>query len=68
VGAFPDEHFWLRSVATYPNNIYEQRDDWVFWQYTAEGRIPGIKGDVDRNAFFGTKSQFRDWLNGELKR
>lgn len=68
VGALKNEQFWLRSVATFPNNIYDQRDDWVFWQYTAEGRVPGIRGDVDRNAFFGTKSQFRDWLNGKLKR
>ncbi|MBO6756780.1 MAG: glycoside hydrolase family 25 protein [Roseibium sp.] len=68
VGLFRDEHFWLRSVASYPNNIYDGRDDWVFWQYTAEGRVAGVKGDVDRNAFFGTKSQFQDWLDGELKR
>jgi lysozyme len=68
VGAFRNEQFWLRSVANYPNNIYEQRDDWVFWQYTAEGRVPGVKGNVDRNVFFGSKSQFRDWLNGKLKR
>ncbi|MEM6772879.1 MAG: GH25 family lysozyme, partial [Bacteroidota bacterium] len=25
-----------------------------FWQYTDAGRLPGIKGDVDRNVFFGT--------------
>lgn len=25
-----------------------------FWQYTDEGRLPGIKGNVDRNVFFGT--------------
>ncbi|XWN23718.1 MAG: GH25 family lysozyme [Roseibium sp.] len=68
VGALKGEQFWLRSVATHPKNIYEQRDDWVFWQYTAEGRIPGIKGDVDRNAFYGTKSQYRAWLNGKLRR
>ncbi|MTH97828.1 GH25 family lysozyme [Roseibium sp. RKSG952] len=68
VGAFKDEHFWLRSVATHPMNIYEDRDDWVFWQYTAEGRVAGVKGDVDRNAFFGTRSQFRAWLNGDLDR
>lgn len=68
VGALKGEQFWLRSVASYPNNIYDQRDDWVFWQYTAEGRVPGIRGDVDRNVFFGTKSQYRDWLKGNLKR
>ncbi len=68
VGAFKGEQFWLRSVASFPNNIYEQRNDWTFWQYTAEGRVPGVPEEVDRNAFFGTKSQFRDWLNGTLQR
>ncbi|MTI43285.1 glycosyl hydrolase family 25 [Roseibium hamelinense] len=66
VGALKGEHFWLRSVAAFPNNIYEQRNDWVFWQYTAEGRVDGVNGDVDRNAFFGTRSQFRKWLQGDL--
>lgn len=65
VGAFKSYDFWLRSVASYPNRIYTDRDDWVFWQYTAEGRIPGIDGNVDRNVFFGTKSQWRKWLSGE---
>jgi lysozyme len=68
VGALKGEQFWLRSVAAYPNNIYDQRDDWYFWQYTAEGRVKGVKGDVDRNVFYGAKSQFRDWLKGELNR
>ncbi|MFD1695974.1 glycoside hydrolase family 25 protein [Roseibium aestuarii] len=65
VGAFQDEQFWLRSVAAHPSRVYHHRPDWYFWQYTAEGRVPGIKGNVDRNTFFGTKSQFRDWLQGE---
>ncbi|WP_150495104.1 glycoside hydrolase family 25 protein [Roseibium aquae] len=68
VGAFKDEQFWIRSVAAFPNRIYEGRDDWFFWQYTAEGRVDGVKGNVDRNAFYGTRSQFRKWLNGELQR
>lgn len=68
VGAFRDDLFWLRSVAAHPNAIYDQRSDWVFWQYTAKGRVPGIQGDVDRNAFFGTRSQFQDWLAGDLRR
>lgn len=68
VDALHDEQFWLRSVAAYPNRVYQKREDWYFWQYTAEGRVDGIKGDVDRNVFFGAKSQFRDWLEGTLKR
>jgi lysozyme len=55
--------FWIRSVADKPSARYESRQ-WEFWQFTATGRVPGIKGDVDRNAFFGTDKQFRDWIEG----
>lgn len=65
VGQMKGEQFWLRSVAAHPDRVYQERPDWYFWQYTAEGRVPGIKGNVDRNAFFGTRSQFRDWLDGK---
>ncbi|NVK34141.1 MAG: glycoside hydrolase family 25 protein [Rhodobacteraceae bacterium] len=68
VNAFRGEQFWLRSVASYPNHIYTNRNDWFFWQYTAEGRIPGIKGNVDRNVFFGSRTQFKEWLAGTLER
>jgi lysozyme len=60
---FDDYPFWLRSVAALPSERYEKRQ-WEFWQFTATGRVPGIAGDVDRNAFFGTDRQFRDWTAG----
>jgi lysozyme len=60
---FDDYAFWLRSVADVPSERYENRP-WEFWQFTATGTIPGISGDVDRNAFFGTDKQFRDWIAG----
>jgi hypothetical protein len=28
------------------------------WQYTTTGRVPGISGAVDRNAFYGSRD---DW-------
>jgi lysozyme len=58
--------FWLRSVASHPDRKYEKRKNWVFWQYTATGRVDGVEGNVDRNVFFGTRSQWRQWLRGEL--
>ncbi len=60
---FDDYAFWLRSVAAHPSERYENRP-WEFWQFTATGTVPGVKGDVDRNAFFGTEKQFRDWIAG----
>lgn len=34
----------------------------VFQQYSHWGEIPGIKGDVDLNAFIGTRFQWEQWL------
>jgi lysozyme len=62
---FDDYPFWIRSVAAKPQERYESRQ-WEFWQFTATGRVPGIKGDVDRNAFFGSEKQFRDWTEGRF--
>jgi lysozyme len=31
---------------------------WTFWQYSFRGRVDGIEGDVDLNAFNGTREQF----------
>jgi lysozyme len=55
--------FWLRSTAARPEERYVGRR-WAFWQYTTTGRIPGIRGDVDRNAFAGSDEEFTGWLSG----
>jgi lysozyme len=47
-----------------PETRYVNRP-WEFWQFTTTGRVPGIKGDVDRNAFFGGEAEFAGWRNGE---
>jgi lysozyme len=60
---FDDYPFWIRSTAARPEMRYSNRP-WEFWQFTTTGRVPGIVGDVDRNAFFGSETQFRDWLLG----
>jgi lysozyme len=30
---------------------------WQFWQYSPRGRVPGIRGPVDRNVFAGTPDE-----------
>ncbi len=65
VGAFPDHEFWLRAVADHPENVYEDRG-FRFWQYTATGTAPGVEGEVDRNAFAGTRQEWADWLEARL--
>lgn len=50
--------FWLRSTAAEPHERYKNRP-WTFWQYTQTGVVRGIKGEVDRNVFYGSQN---DWL------
>jgi lysozyme len=60
---FDDYPFWIRSTAGRPETRYVNRP-WEFWQFTTTGRVPGVVGDVDRNAFFGSERQFTDWIAG----
>lgn len=59
--------FWLRSVADHPSKVYRGQR-WSFWQYTGTGTVPGIRGDVDINAFAGSANQWRAWLNRRMVR
>jgi lysozyme len=54
---FPNA-FWLRSTAAEPHERYKNRP-WTFWQYTQTGVVPGVRGEVDRNVFYGNQN---DWL------
>lgn len=64
-GEFPDYHFWLRSVAAEPKEKFEDRD-FLIWQYTATGRVPGIDGHVDRNAFNASEDYFDRWISSSM--
>ena len=60
-GYLPQDDFWIRSTAAEPSERY-RRDNYRFWQFTTTGRVPGIKGDVDRNSFMGGERAWADWL------
>jgi len=53
--------FWLRSTAKTLDEVYPGQA-WKFWQYTATGRVQGIAGDVDLNAFSGSPETWKAWL------
>ena len=60
LGRLQGFHFWLRSVAGHPSDVYpDQR--WAFWQYTGTGLVEGIDGLTDINVFGGTRSQWGAW-------
>jgi lysozyme len=60
-GAFSDYPMWVRSTKHHPSVKYGSRE-WKFWQYQADGSIPGIAGHVDRNVFYGTPAQWDAFL------
>ncbi len=51
-GYFPDHH-WM--IARYQDDAPTLHDgkDYIIWQYTASGAIPGVEGDVDRSRIMG---------------
>jgi lysozyme len=62
IGELENTHFWFRSVAGHPEEIY-LGEDWMFWQYTGTGVVPGVRVPVDINVFAGSLEQWRKWTN-----
>ena len=60
-GALMDYPIWVRSTKHHPAVKYGPRT-WHFWQYQSDGRVPGIGGNVDKDAFYGTKDQWDEFL------
>ena len=61
LSAFKGYDFWLRTTAKTPAEAYPGQP-WRFWQYSATGVVPGIGGDVDINAFSGSRADWQNWL------
>ncbi|MDR7038428.1 MULTISPECIES: glycoside hydrolase family 25 protein [Methylobacterium] len=57
----PDYPHWVRSTAAEPEQRFANRK-WMLWQFTSTGRVPGVRGDVDRNAFYGTPAEWASFL------
>lgn len=59
-GNFDDYLIWLAAYRwQYPDVA---AGDWHFWQYTDQGKMQGIEGDVDRNVFYGNWDDFQALL------
>jgi lysozyme len=62
LGRITGYHFWLRSVAGHPGEVYPGQR-WTFWQYSGTGVMPGIEGRTDLNVFVGGHAQWRAWVS-----
>ena len=59
-----DYPIWVRSTKYSPHVRYGQRK-WHFWQFQSDAKIPGIRGNVDRNAFHGDQRQWMAFAGGQ---
>ena len=41
--------FWIAEYGVRTPKVAHRIGPWAIWQYTEEGRVPGIKGKVDRD-------------------
>ncbi len=57
----PGSPLWICSFAETPINA-----EWTFWQYDHHGKVAGINGDVDLNAFCGNRQEWENFLSGAL--
>jgi len=60
-GQLTNYQLWVRSVKYFPSVKYGARR-WHFWQHSEHAHIPGIRGNVDENAFNGSPSDWRKYL------
>lgn len=44
---------WICSFTETPINA-----EWLFWQFNHRGEVPGIRGDVDINVFYGNRDEW----------
>ena len=55
----PIERLWIREV------ILSPRQSWTIWQFSPRGRVRGVGGFVDINAFNGTLADFEKFNQTE---
>lgn len=58
---FPGYPLWICRFKEYP--IYTE---WTFWQFNHRGKVDGIEGEVDLNAFCGNREEWEQFLNGAV--
>lgn len=60
-GDYVQNPIWFRDILVRP--ILPDGRQWLFWQYSAKGRLAGFKGEerfIDLNVFKGTLAELRE--------
>ena len=61
-GELLDYPMWVRSVRKPIRAVKYGDRRWHFWQHTATGSVPGVRGYVDRNCYYGSLDDWQNWL------
>lgn len=60
---------WLAHYTSgEPTWPYATYPDWKLWQYTDQGSIPGIHGNVDLDEFNGSDEELLDWITPSIEK
>ncbi len=59
--AFPGAPLWICGFSENPIHA-----EWSFWQFNHRGEVHGIEGDVDLNAFCGSREEWQNFLEGDI--
>jgi lysozyme len=55
---------WGPNLGTDPKTTRIWKDDWLIWQFTADGKISAVPStSTDLNVFNGTQEQFQEFVN-----
>lgn len=61
-----DYDLWVAHYTTAYNPIIPAGwNIWKLWQYTSQGKVDGINGNVDINRFNGSEQDFRKYIEAE---
>jgi lysozyme len=58
---YPPHLLWIVDVVKTPR--LAPCAEWIFWQYAAFGKVPGVRGPTDQNVFCGTPEEFARLTN-----
>lgn len=61
--AFRHYRLWGASYDRAPTTFGSAWSNWTFWQFTARGRVHGIRGRTDVNVFHGSLSRLQALAN-----
>lgn len=61
---FSDYPLWVANYTTQCPKVPKGWDSWRMWQYTDQGQVDGIVGDVDRNLFDGSLDDLLAFAEG----